>query len=60
MKKKEINWVAEIKFVPFESEAQRDRAYREWVKAFIRGEIAARKSTRLEERTKSLNTSNDN
>ena len=34
--KKKWNWKIEIRFVPFESEEQRDEAYRLWVKAWLR------------------------
>ena len=31
-------WKASVTFVPFESEGQRNQAYRTWVKLFLRGE----------------------
>ena len=30
-------WKASVIFVPFESEGQRNQAYRTWVKLFLRG-----------------------
>ena len=30
-------WTAKVTFVPFENEAQRNKAYQTWVKLFLRG-----------------------
>jgi hypothetical protein len=37
--KSEHQWKAKITFVPFESEAQRNEAYRIWVKMFLKGRM---------------------
>ena len=46
---------AKVTFVPFKEDARRDRAYRDWVKLYIKGLISRKSSKeRFEEKEKAL------
>lgn len=47
-REKKYQWTARVTFVPFASEAQRDRAYRAWVRLFLRTREGALRPTRGE------------